>query len=134
MIVVDASVALQWLFDDGAGRGAADALREGHVAGAETIAVPDLFYYEAANVLALTARLPAADSAQAFSLLWELRLERFDFGLEEFTDAMRLARRHKTTLYDAAYVELARRLGTRFVTADRKLYEKTRSLGLVELL
>jgi predicted nucleic acid-binding protein len=38
------------------------------------------------------------------------------------------------TLYEAAYVELRRRLRCSFVTADKKLYEKVKSIRSIELL
>lgn len=134
MIVLDASVILKWLLDDEAGRGRATGFRDAHAEGTETIAVPDLLFFEIANVLAMKKQLSEADCASGLSLVWDFQLEQYDFGLEEFLAAMSIARRHGIAVYDAAYVELARRLGCTVVTADRKLYEKTKSLGLVELL
>jgi len=134
MIVLDASVILKWLLDDEAGRARATGFRKAHAAGTETIAVPDLLFYEIANVLTMKKQLAEADSADGLSLVWDFQLEQYDFGLEAFLAAMSIARRHGITVYDAAYVELARRLQCTVVTADRKLYEKTKSLGFVELL
>jgi predicted nucleic acid-binding protein len=54
--------------------------------------------------------------------------------LEEFHGSLALSRKYKITLYDAAYVELGRRLKCPFVTADKKLYEKVKSIKTVELL
>ncbi len=134
MIVLDASVVLKWLFDDEAGSERAARLKDAHVSGQEIVAAPDLLFYEVGNVLATTTRLPASAVAEAFSLLWNFGLERFDLGLEEYQAALALAGKHRTTLYDAAYVELSRRLKCRFVTADKKLYEKIKSIRSVELL
>ncbi len=134
MIVLDASVILKWFFDDEDRSQEASKYREGHISGEAIAAVPDLLYYEIANVLAVTGRIPPEESAAAFSLLWDFQLERFDFGIDEFSAAMNLAREQRITLYDAAYVELARRLGCRLVTADKKLFEKTKNLGVVDLL
>lgn len=134
MIVLDASVILKWLLDDEAGRERADGYREAHAAGTETVAVPDLLYYEIANVLIMKKQLSEVAGAAGIALVWDFQLERYDFGLEEFQSAMSIARRYGITVYDAAYVELARRLNCRVVTADRKLCEKTKSLGFVELL
>jgi predicted nucleic acid-binding protein len=134
MIVLDASVILKWLLDDEAGHTRATELREAHAGGTETIAVPDLLFFEIANVLAMKKQLSEVDCASGISLVWDFQLEQYDFGLEEFLAAMSIARRHGITVYDAAYVELARRLDCMVVTADRKLYEKTKSLGSVELL
>jgi len=46
MIVLDASVALKWIFWDEAGGEGARHYRDRHVSGDEVIAVPDLFFYE----------------------------------------------------------------------------------------
>jgi predicted nucleic acid-binding protein len=134
MIVLDASVVLKWMFDDGAGGERAARVRDAHVAGYEIVAVPDLLFYEIGDVLATKTRLAEAAIAEAFSLLWNFSLERFDLGLEEFQDGLALSRKYKITVYDAAYVELSRRLKCLFVTADKKLYEKIKSIKTVELL
>ena len=134
MIVLDASVVLKWIFDDEDGGERATSLKDAHVAGHEIVAAPDLLFYEIGNVLATKTRLSEAAIAEAFSLLWDFSLERFDLGLEEFQSGLVLSRKYKITLYDAAYVELSRRLKCTFVTADRKLYEKVKSIKSVELL
>ena len=134
MIVLDASVVLKWIFDGEDGGIPASRLKDAHVTGHEIVAVPDLLFYEIGNVLATKTRLSEAAIAEAFSLLWDFSLERFDLGLEEFQSGLVLSRKYKITLYDAAYVELSRRLKCPFVTADRKLYEKIKSMKSAELL
>ncbi len=134
MIVLDASVVLKWIFSDEDGGERAAGFKEDHVGGHEIIAVPDLLFYEIGNALATRTRLSETAIAEAFSLLWEFSLERFDLGLDEFQDGLALSRKYRITLYDAAYVELSRRLKCTFVTADRKLYEKIKSIKTVELL
>jgi predicted nucleic acid-binding protein len=134
VIVLDASVVLKWFFADEDGGEHAERFKNAHVSGREIIAVPDLLFYEIGNVLATKTRLPEASVAEAFSLLWDFSLERFDLGLDEFQSSLALSRKHKITLYDAAYVELSRRLKCPFVTADRKLYERIKSMRSIELL
>jgi predicted nucleic acid-binding protein len=134
MIVLDASVVLKWIFDDEDGGVPAARLKDAHVAGHEIVAVPDLLFYEIGNVLATKTRLSEAAITEAFLLLWDFSLERFDLGLEEFQGGLDLSRKFKITLYDAAYIELSRRLKCTFVTADKKLYEKIKSIKTVELL
>ena len=133
MIVLDASVVLKWIFDDEAGARAA-RLKDAHVVGHEIVAVPDLLFYEIGNVLTTKTRLSEAAIAEVFSFLWDFSLERFDLGLEEFQGGLALSRKYKITLYDAAYIELSRSLKCTFVTADKKLYEKVKSIKTVELL
>jgi predicted nucleic acid-binding protein len=45
-----------------------------------------------------------------------------------------LAIKTSLTLYDASYIELAKKLECDFVTFDRKLFEKVKGLKRVKLL
>ncbi len=134
MIVLDASVILKWVFNDEEGADRARRFKDAHLAGDDIIAVPDLFFYEAANVLAVKTRLREEDCAEVLDLLWQMELEQFDFGLGEFTRAIHFAKRQSISVYDAAYLELSRELNCRFITADRKLYEKLKAFKHVALL
>lgn len=134
MIVLDASVALKWIFWDEAGGERARHYRDRHVSGDEIIAVPDLFFYEVANVLSNRTTLSVEAMSEAFSLLWRFDFEVFTLGLGEFLSGITLSERYRITLYDAAYIELARRLKCEFVTFDKKLYEKVKGLQQVKLL
>ena len=134
MIVLDASVVLKWVFSEEDGSDRADSLKSDHIAGTEVVAVPDLLFYEIANVLATKTRLSEKDCKEALSLLWHFDVERFELGLEEFLGAVSLARRYKVTLYDAAYIELAQRLKCMLITADKRLYERVKGSRIVQLL
>ena len=134
MIVLDASVALKWIFGEEEGEEKARLYKEGHVTGRERVAVHSLFFYEAANVLATKTRLSPKDAAEAFSLMWNFDLDVFRLGLDEFLEGITLSRQCGITLYDAAYVVLAGRLGCPFVTSDRSLYEKVKRLKGVKLV
>ena len=128
MIVLDASAALKWIFGEEEGGEKARLYKEGHVTGREKVAVHGLFFYEIANVLATKTRLSTKDAAEAFSLIWNFDLEVFSLGLDEFLEGMILSRQYGITVYDAAYVVLARRLSCPFVTSDRILYKKAKKL------
>ena len=134
MIVLDASLILKWIFEDEEGGDKARYYRDRHISGAEVVAIPDLFFYEVANVLATKTRLTKEGAAEAFSLFWNFDFEVFSLGLEEFLNGITLSKRHGITLYDAAYIELARVLNCYFVTSDRRLYQKVDTLKKVKLL
>jgi predicted nucleic acid-binding protein len=134
MIVLDASVALKWIFGEEEGGEEARLYKEEHITGKEPVAVPGLFFYEIANVLATKTRLSTKNAAEAFSLVWNFDLEVFSIGLDEFLEGIILSRQCEITLYDAAYVVLARKLGCPFVTSDRSLYEKGKKLKGLKLL
>lgn len=134
MIVLDSSVTLKWIFDDEEGHGKAVRYRSMHISGELSVVVPGLFFYEVANVLSTKSRLNKTEAAEAFSLFWNFDFEVFHFRKEDFLSLMEIASFYRVTAYDAAYIELARRMRCDFVTADRKLFEKVRSLKFVRLL
>ena len=134
MVVLDASVALKWILIGEEGEDRARPYRDRHVSGEEPIAVPELFFYEIGNVLATKTTLGREAIGEAFALLWRFELEVFSLGLEEFLSGLALARTAQITLYDAAYLELAQKLGCDFVTYDKKLFEKVRGLKRVKFL
>lgn len=134
MIVLDASVILKWVFADENGGERARYYKERHISEEEIIVVPKLLFYEIANVLATNTRLRLEDITEAFSLIWNFDFEVYDFGSEEFLSGITLSKRYKISLYDAAYIELAKKLNCEFVTADRRLYEKKKVIKEVRLL
>ena len=134
MVVLDASVALKWVLTGEEGEEQAGRYRDRHISGEDLIAVPELFFYEIGNVLATKTSLSNETISEAFSLLWNFDLEVFSLGLEEFLNTLALARTAQISLYDAAYLELAQKLGCDFVTFDKKLIEKVSELKKVRLL
>ena len=134
MIVLDSSVALKWIFADEEGAEHAGRVRAEHVSGKNEIVVPSLFFYEIANVLATKVKLSQEEALEAFELISAFELNVHGLDNSEFTDAMALSMKHKVSVYDASYHVLATRFGCRFLTADRKFWEKVRALGVAELL
>ena len=134
MIVLDSSVALKWIFADEIGAGHAVRVRDEHVSAKNEIAVPSLFFYEIANVLSTKVNLAPDDALEAFELINDFEFNVHELDNLEYLDAMALAMEHKISVYDASYHVLASRLGCRFLTADRKFWEKVKGMGVAELL
>lgn len=134
MIVIDASIALSWCFEDEASE-ETDAIAARMT---ETGAiVPGLFKLEMANILLQAerrGRITPAQVAATIALLDELAIpvdgETAD---RAFRETVGLARSHALTSYDAAYLELALRKGAALATRDRKLAEAARALGVAVL-
>lgn len=134
MIVIDASIALSWCFED-------EASEETDAIAARIIdtgaIVPGLFKLEMANILLQAerrGRITPAQVAATIALLDELAIpvdgETADRAWRE---TLGLARAHALTSYDAAYLELALRRGAALATRDRKLAEAARALGVAVL-
>ncbi len=117
--VVDASIAACWLLPDERHPNADAALRR--IAHDPSV-VPSLWWFELRNMLIVNerrGRLDSAKTAQALRLLRGLPIT-IDMEVEEEA-LMRLARTHRLTAYDAAYLELAQRNGVPLATLDSAL-------------
>jgi predicted nucleic acid-binding protein len=130
-IVLDASVALAWCFKDELTEAAAqlrDRLQTG------IAAVPLLWFIEIANALALAerrGRITAAESAQLIALFETLGIEADgETASLAFTRILDLAREQRLTAYDAAYLELAMRLGVPLASKDRDLCDAADRVGV----
>jgi predicted nucleic acid-binding protein len=134
MMVLDSSVALKWIFADEEGAEHVEGILVEHISGKNEIAVPSLFFYEIANVLATKVKLTTEEALEAFELISAFEFNVHELDSSEYMEAMTLAMKHKVSVYDASYHLLASRLGCHFLTADRKFWEKVKGLGVVELL
>lgn len=118
-LVVDASVAAAWILPDEHSEGA-EALK---IEIAERgILVPALWWAETRNVLLMAerrGRIDADVTAEALVQLGRLPVA-FDSEPEEGA-LLSLARAHQLSVYDALYLELARRKGTALATLDKRL-------------
>jgi predicted nucleic acid-binding protein len=130
-LVVDASIALAWCFEDEASP-ASDAVLD--LVKSDGAIVPSLWHLELANVLlqaerrgrtilgGLVARLelldqlPIATDAETSGRAWR--------------EVLALARSERLTTYDAAYLELAVRRGLSLATRDEALLGAAKRLGI----
>jgi predicted nucleic acid-binding protein len=132
--VLDASIALAWCFADEA-TPATDALLD-RLADEEAVA-PVLWRIEVANALAMAerrGRLSVAGLTRSVGLLQRLAVALDPEGSERaFRELLDLARSERLTVYDAAYLELALRLGLPLASKDSKLRQAAAGLGLTVL-
>ena len=120
--VLDSSVALAWVLPDESGT-AADSLMERLLD--DVAVVPSIWQLEVANVLLVAqrrGRLTRKQAAEALSRLRDLPIEP-DAAAADSTlpDVMSLAERLDLTAYDAAYLELSKRLDAPLATLDQRL-------------
>ena len=127
--VVDPSVALAWLLPDESGL-RAEALRREMEAGAEAW-IPAHWWLEVGNGLLMAerrGRIPSGQVPQALALM-----ESLPFQVDEDTARqvpgriLALARKHRLTVYDAAYLELAQRRGAKLATLDDALLKAAKA-------
>jgi predicted nucleic acid-binding protein len=134
-LVLNASAACALCFEDEESPADPElllgALREGQAW------VPALFLWEVANVLLMAekrGRLSPADRVEFLQLLesLQLRIDRPDASVV-WHDVINLAGRTGLTSYDAAYLELAMRLGLPIASGDGALRKAAGQVG-VEVL
>ena len=117
--VVDASVTASWLLPN---EGAAGADKAFALLASDYALVPALWWFEIRNVFVTNerrGRIGAEQSGRALGLLSGLPIQ-VDHNVEE-AHLMRLAREHRLSVYDAAYLELALRAAVSLATFDAAL-------------
>jgi predicted nucleic acid-binding protein len=124
-LVLDASVVLAWCFPDEA-EAYAESVMSDLQDRRNVAVVPTSWVFEVANGIALAerrGRIPSAEIARIINIISAVTI-RFggDFDVSHsITAVVSLSRRTKLSAYDAAYLELALRLGLPLATVDRAL-------------
>jgi predicted nucleic acid-binding protein len=130
-LVVDSSAICALFFEDETTPESEQLLQRLEAGG---IWVPALFLWEVANVLLMAERrrrISPADRAEALQLVASLglQIDQADTAVV-WHDGLQLAAQTGLTSYDAAYLELAMRLGAPLASRDRALQECCRSMGV----
>jgi len=131
-LVLDASVALCWLFDDQA-TAHTESVLDRLVSG-DTVAAPAIWPFEIANVVTVAERRRIVNPAQAaafFQTLGQLSIAVDRPEIEHIFNAVsETARRYRLSAYDAAYLELALREALPLATVDAALRNAARAAGV----
>jgi len=132
--IADCSLAMAWCFQDEA-TPRTEALLDRTEN--DPVVVPLHWPLEVTNVLRSAVkrgRLTEAQSAQKAAALMSLAL-RYDPLTHQlaFTSTYHLAQKYKLTSYDAAYLELALRLGAALATNDADLIHAAKKAGVTLL-
>jgi predicted nucleic acid-binding protein len=130
--VVDASFALPWALRDEA-TAATDKFLDSLGRGAKAFA-PALWRWEIANALLSIERQKRASLLEVsghLSLLQSLPVEIDESAASHaWSGTHSLARKHRLTSYDAAYLELALRRGLPLASLDRDLIAAAKAEGV----
>jgi predicted nucleic acid-binding protein len=127
--VIDASILAAWFLDEKSDPRVEAAFDM--VARVETLA-PSLFYYEIRNALLVSERRNRITEAMSAAFLRDLGLLPIRLGpTGDDASLMTLARKWKLTVYDAAYLELAKREKLPLATLDRALEKAAFAEGVV---
>ena len=122
---------MNWIMPDESSPFAEEVLERVAVGGG---IVPPLFRVEVGNVLLLAVRrkrITPETRRKAFDRIGALPLKQDAQGAEHtWTDCIDLADKHSLSLYDATYLELARRLGKPLATLDGRLAQAAKQAGV----
>ncbi len=129
-VVVDASVALAWAFDD-----ETTAYTENVMDAARTmeLVAPAIWPFEVANVLAIAekrGRITRDGAADHVAMLMRLPVRVSPLDVSGVLERVReIAVDHGLSVYDAAYLDLARSLGAPLASLDARLLRATVAAG-----
>ena len=121
-LVLDASVACKWFLTVGEdGIEEAEALLQAQLSGDLVLVAPALLPIEVANA-AHCSRLSGSAVAEAVEYLERVHIELFEATFDRLHATITLARRHRMSVCDALYLQLAEELACPLVTADRRAF------------
>ena len=118
-IVLDNSIVLSWCLADESNPTADRAMQ---IVIDDGAVVPGIWWYELRNALVVNERRGRLDPADTRSTLADIRELRFTIDHDHDEAALLdLSRRHSLSVYDAAYLEVARRRALPLASLDRRL-------------
>ena len=130
-LVVDASMTLAWYFEDEQTPASLDVLRDVSRDGA---IVPSLWRLEVGSGFQAALRRRRITEAFRDASLTDLATLAISIDTETdhhaWTTTLHLSDRFSLTIYDAAYLELARRLGLPLATGDAPLARAATNCGV----
>jgi predicted nucleic acid-binding protein len=97
----------------------------------EEAVVPSLWWFEIRNILIVNERRRRISEPDTAAFLLDLSRLRIRIDHEpQHAGVLRLARAHRLSVYDAAYLELAQREGLQLATLDNLLGGAARAEGV----
>jgi predicted nucleic acid-binding protein len=131
-VVLDSSATLAWVYSDEI----TEPIRHVfNLVGENGAWVPGLWKLEVANILEMGVRRGRHDAAFRDSTMADLALLPISVDTETDRQAwgatLQLSERHRLTLYDAAYLELALRRGLPLASLDAELRRAAQAEGVV---
>jgi predicted nucleic acid-binding protein len=131
-VVLDTSIALKWFLEDESDRAYSleilNAITDDY-----RPTVPWLWYYEIANAILVQVRRKRVVLEKALvylSIIDDMVIDIDPPNGSSILQLLHLARMHNLTVYDAAFLELAMRLGLPLATGDEALLRAALDAGV----
>lgn len=133
-IVLDTSVVVKWFQQKEKQFKEALQLKEAFLKGRIHLTIPALVLFEVGNVLRFKGDLSSADINFALEALLAMQLNIYYPTEGLLFKTTNFAFEYNLTFYDAHFLALADELSQDLITADKKLFEKVKTLPFVLLL
>ena len=126
---MDASVIAKWILPGEPYQENAVRLKGDCVSGLVELCAPSFVVEEVANALwraMKLRRISGVDAREALKALNDMGIELYELDWVQVSEGLRIACELDLTVYDAAYLFLAKEMKARFITADNRVYEVAR--------
>lgn len=127
-IVADASVIVRWFVEEEHSEPAL-RLRDDQVEQRVRIVIPSLAGYEVLNALRYSGSFGAEELVEASRALDGYQFMEVGMGGRYAEVAVRISLDYGVTVYDAAYLSIAKLKGLEVYTADEELLRRVKKLG-----
>jgi predicted nucleic acid-binding protein len=124
-LVIDASVAAKWFIPEEDSDKASKILQE-YADGKIELYAPDLLIYEVINVMRYRPDIDEEALANNVDSLFKLQLNLIPPSPDITSEAAAKAKLFNLSVYDACYIAIAEALSANLITADEKLYAKSK--------
>ena len=122
-LVLDASVIVKWYSEEGDTEKALQ-IRDLFLKNKFNIMVPDLMFYEVANVVRYARGIVDKEKEAILNNIVLLNLDVVSVSRYNLVKSLSLALKYDITVYDAVYLVIASQKKAVYVTADEKLKKK----------
>jgi predicted nucleic acid-binding protein len=121
--VIDSSVVAKWFLNEN-GSDIAIGIRDRFATNQVGLSIPTLLLYEVMNALRYGGNMSESDLVVASKSLSKYQFEIWRPLGSLLESSAKISLKKDLTLYDAVYVALAQRKGTRLITEDKELLGK----------
>ena len=133
MTIIDTSVVTKWFFPEEEFQKAL-FIRNQHQREEISLYAPTLLLFELGNVFVSKGLKNRTAFNENVRTLYNLNLNFIHPEEQTLELAFGHSQKYNLSFYDALYVATAQNLKCDFITADKKLYQKTKKLKFVKLL
>jgi len=133
--IIDASVCIKWFsISDEKDLDKSNALRDYYYQGKIFLVAPDLILYEISNALSFNPEFDNESVQKAIQSLYQMEIGFIKPDRAVMLESIKLRFEKDITVYDSAYLALAKLYNLQFITADQKLHNRIKDIGYTILL